>query len=309
MAYNIVTANESFLGARSMAKVSWGEQWLFYGQMTIEYMGWPLFLLVLGGVVAALVMRDRIDLIILVFPVLTYVAVTWTDSAFMRSSRYVLPAFPFLIVLAARLLVRLVTWLRDIRLKAILGVGALMAVLGTQSLASMELARGFTSPGTPMECRFWVEENIPEGSRILIQGFEGTSDDRRICPLYDLTANMLKFAQELQERSSMGAKLVRMRAGIPRAKRYDLAIIKPTDPWPTVKEARDAGVDYVISGIYSSEGRDKPMRDFEQTRYDFYHEMTNAENGRLLKKILPSLQRPDGASLRTSQIAIFKMKP
>jgi hypothetical protein len=306
--HNLLSGSTEFHGHYDESKVTGFEQLAYYGRATQEYMGWPLMLLVVAGVVSALLRRDRYDWILLVFPVLLYLSLTVSDSAFLRSPRYVLPAFPFLILLAAKFAI---TSLGSFSARWF-GIGA-VAVLSTAvivqgALASISVARSFKVPGTPVQCRNWIEAHVPEGSRILIQGFEGISDERRICPLHDERENMLEFARELEPRSAMGAKLVRERAAVTGVKRYDLTIIEPSSEWLSIDTARDAGVQYVVTYRYALDREVRPGDLVAQSRLDSYRDLVTRGQGILLQDFEPSTQYKDGASRRRAVVELFELK-
>jgi hypothetical protein len=142
-----------------------------------EGMGWPLFLLALGGLVIALWRHGRRELILLAFPVPYFLVIgTWSS----RFERYTLPLLPFLTLLAA---VCLVTAAQVVRARGGLrlarwspgpGLGLALAVA---LLVAPEIVRIvqwhllIARPDTRAVAGQWIEREIPNGARIATEPY------------------------------------------------------------------------------------------------------------------------------------------
>ena len=301
----ILSADPFYVGSHA-EKVSHLAQALWYAEATIRYLGWPLTLSAIGGMLLAIVRWDKALMVLMVIPVCVYATVVAVDSAFLRSPRYILPAVPFMTIFAATLLsAAFRRW--GSKKTGLVAVGALAGlVVLDQAIASIGIVRGFELPGTPIECRNWVQDNIPEGARILVPGYPGVADERRICPLEDRVENMLAFASQLQTHSEMGARLVRGQASARDAKRYDLLVVKPDDPWPSLETAKASGVKYAIIPAERAEHGEaiEPER-----RYSEFYSAAMNSGSRILYAATPTLQRPDGASQRAQIVLVVDLAP
>ena len=129
-------------------------------------LGIPLEAASLLGFAFALFRRSKWDLVLLSFPAAFYLL-------FMNSvgfAYHLLPAIPFLLILAARFLDAVVeTGLR----RQSLGVSLLVAliVVAPSLLDSVKLVRVMRSPSTRTAAKAWIEAHIPDGSTLMAEGY------------------------------------------------------------------------------------------------------------------------------------------
>jgi dolichyl-phosphate-mannose-protein mannosyltransferase len=172
-----------------------------------EGMGWPLFLLALGGLVIALWRHGRPELILLAFPVPYFLLIgTWSS----RFERYTLPLLPFLTLLAAA---GLVTAAQVVRARGGLrlarwspGPGPGLA-LAVALLVAPEVVRIvqwhllIARPDTRAVAGQWIEREIPNGARIVTEPYS---------PPIRLAAAMVRAERE-RLGDTVGAAIVRQR--------------------------------------------------------------------------------------------------
>jgi hypothetical protein len=140
-----------------------------------EGMGWPLFLLALGGLAVALWQHGRRELILLAFPLPYFLFIgTWSS----RFERYTLPLLPFLALLAA---VCLVTVARVARARGGLWPARCSPGLGWALAIALLVAPEVTrivqwhlliaQPDTRAVAGQWIEREIPNGARIATEPY------------------------------------------------------------------------------------------------------------------------------------------
>lgn len=140
-----------------------------YGVLMLrEGLGWPLYLLALGGVAWSLVRREAGQLL-LVASVLPYFVLT--SMATWVVVRYVLPMLPMLCVLAAIALVDLAQRARALRV----GVAAVFgAAVAWTLLADSALLRAESSTDSRDLAAAWLREHVSAGAIVTrIQGYRG----------------------------------------------------------------------------------------------------------------------------------------
>lgn len=141
--------------------------WLFYFTHHLRNgLGAMLEITALFGVAYAAYKRSRADILLLSFPVLFY-------ALFMHSAGYayhMLPAIPFILILGARLLDVLTEKIFPVASFSMLLLVSIIVVSPSFS-NELKLLKILTSPDTRTESKRWIDENIPEGSKILIEGY------------------------------------------------------------------------------------------------------------------------------------------
>jgi len=151
------------------------------GSSWAPYLSWlfvasPLALASLGGLVYALWRRTRADVLTLAL-ILPYLLTIGGSQS--RSSRYLVPLVPLLLLLAARWAVE--TWSaassRLARSAVATAAGVALLVALGQSVA---LARELGLPDTRTAARRWIEAHIPAGSTVAVEW--GGDDTVRLRP-------------------------------------------------------------------------------------------------------------------------------
>jgi len=153
----------------------------FYGLLTAltnslpGSLGWPLFLLSLGGVITLIRERKRLNWLFLSFP-LVYLLFVGRSSIWF--SRYIIPLEPFLTLAAAYFLVtmywRIRAWVKNEKLVyagfVVVILGLIAAPLYTNMRWDMVMAHETDSR---TEALAWVEQTIPAGTVVAIQSLYG----------------------------------------------------------------------------------------------------------------------------------------
>jgi hypothetical protein len=297
-----------FSGARGFALTS-KNLWAYYGIAMKDSLGWPATILMVVSVAYALT-RDRAhDYLLLIFPLSLYIIISLPSASFLRNPRYVLPALPFLCILGARFLVHS---LGNTKLssKWIIGltITLITFVCTPQLYRIVQQNRAFSRPGSPILAKNWIEANIPDGAKILMEGYPGAPSERRVCPIQDKVENMEMLAEKIEKESPAGAIYVRNKAAMQTGKAYDLMVVKPRSPWMTWDEAKRRSIQYVVISLERfQQPPERHSVQVKETRLDFYKAMLADPEARLLKKFYPKTAYDDHATPRGFHLEIYRI--
>ena len=155
------------LGGQMLGYNPEGNAWLFlFTHHLRNGLGIPLEVASLLGICLAVYNRSKWDILILSFPISFYLL-------FMHSvgwAYHLVPAIPFLLILAARLVdVIADKFLRRESLAMSLLLGAVVTT--PTFLDSIRLVEVMRSPSTKTMAKTWIEEHIPGGATIMAEGY------------------------------------------------------------------------------------------------------------------------------------------
>lgn len=302
--------------AEQKEKVSVGIIFLisFYLSATLEALGWPLFLVVLFGIVYTLYRPTQYGILLILFPFILCLFLIFHPKAdFLYNRRYILPALPFLYIIGAQFIHFLFDRARQsIKLPQYVLFIFVIVLCIPQALLIVKQNTAFVKPGTNIMARNWIEQNIPDGSKILLEGYRGASQERGV-PLQDKAENMNKYADEIEEESPMGALYVRMKTAAQEGKEYDLVVFRHASPWASLEKAKQMGVQYVIfdldifTKIKAKRSGSKP-KDVITSRTEFYDDLAKDPEVRMLKSFHPPYKDyKDDASRRNNPLEIYQI--
>jgi 4-amino-4-deoxy-L-arabinose transferase-like glycosyltransferase len=134
----------------------------------------PVVLLAICGIVYGLYKRSREILLIAAFPVVYF---TFISLMTVRNDRTLLPAVPFLFLLASTVLVALCERVRALssRTGRILAGGALAVLLALCLLfpfaGTVRATEKLTTVDSRETARVWIAANLPQGSKIALESY------------------------------------------------------------------------------------------------------------------------------------------
>jgi hypothetical protein len=233
-------------------------------------------------------------------------------AEFLHNRRYILPILPFLYIFGAQFIYVLFNWAKQfLKLSEVALVIIVIAICIPRSIVIVKQDIAFSKPGSNILSKNWIEQNIPEGSKILIEGHPGAPQERAQCPIQDKKENMRAYADEIKDESPMGALYIRKKASTQEGKEYDLVIIKSRSPWVSLDEAKQMHIQYVIvdSNIILDSEKAKTKPDIlVESRTNFYDQLTKDPNVKLLKVIDPPFKDyKDDATKRNHYIKIYQL--
>jgi 4-amino-4-deoxy-L-arabinose transferase-like glycosyltransferase len=142
--------------------------WLFYLKVLNWGLGLPLLLVSLAGLALALWRRRPADLVLLTFPLFLY---TYLGGQLLIFARFIIPAVPTLVVLAAEVVeataARLLSSSESRRLATVAAGAAVLLVIPTANSLRHDLL--LTRDDTRTLAKAWIEANIPAGTRLIVQ--------------------------------------------------------------------------------------------------------------------------------------------
>ncbi len=139
--------------------------WVYYITHSLNHnLGYPLAVFSLIAVIYGILTHRKKDILLLSFPLLYY----FIMGSFTRhGDRYILPIFPFLSVIAAMFLVKMISRIPFSQNKRnfALAIVAFFLIL-LPGIKVIRYVKIMTQKGTRIEAKEWIKENIPQGKRI-----------------------------------------------------------------------------------------------------------------------------------------------
>ena len=143
--------------------------WIYYPAIALHTAwGLPLQLLALAGLAAGLVRHRPEDLLLCIMPLANYLMM---GAVRVNQPRYFLLGMPFLLVLAAKLLEDgWQRWRRRVpdSLGRPVAASAVVLLLAWPAAVSLFQDYMLLQPDPRVSARSWIEENVPHGSRIVL---------------------------------------------------------------------------------------------------------------------------------------------
>lgn len=170
---------------------------LYYFGVTLRWgMGLPAYLCALGGAVYAFIRHRGEDILLLSFvlPFLLFMA-----SFTYHAGHYILPSVPFLVILAARLLVELTSRFSIAKKgQNFLVAGLAVSIMLVPGMGTFRYLQLMTWDGTQVSSKKWIEENIPRGSRIALEFYCPllSSDEYEVYQPVSVGTNQLTWYQK-----------------------------------------------------------------------------------------------------------------
>lgn len=162
-----ITANREIVIDRAVAEGAFAPALRYLEMLWSDAMSRVIVLLAAGGIVWMLAVDWRRGVLLLSFPVPFFLFITNTFPA----SRYLNPVLPFVALLAAFALVRLVERLTA-RAAVLWGMVALIAL--PPAAASLRTVLFIREADTRTLARSWVEANVPAAATVLVQPYSVT---------------------------------------------------------------------------------------------------------------------------------------
>ncbi len=215
--------------------------YIYYVNVIAHSMGWPLLIVSLAGVLYALWKRTATDVMLVSFAAVNYLVFASTDSH-LYYPRYILPIIVVLALLAGRLLQ--VAWPKTGLMKqsAVVAISVALIVLPAYRSA----ANGYllTQPDTRTIARNWFEENVADGSKVMIEGLK-IEPSRLTVPLQDTAGNMRANIEYYRTREPGKAKYLAYVLQVESGRTYDLELVKRTE-LQSLDHYKEKGVQYFV---------------------------------------------------------------
>ena len=217
---------------------------VYYFDVIVDSMTWPVFLLCTGGLLYAAWKRRPADIMLVVFAVVVYVVMSSATDEHQFFPRYILPALPVMALLGGRLVAdvqeRVTTGPRGAMLAP-----ALVAVLvAMPALQIAESNHVLLRKDTRAIAREWFDANIPTGSKVFIEGSRTVVSNATI-PLQNSAENLKNSIELYRDREPGKAKYFRMALNAVSGPTYDLVGVQARD-LRDLQYYKDLGVQYFV---------------------------------------------------------------
>lgn len=233
----------SFVAQRSISPP------LFYFKGLIAHAGWPVLLLSIPLWFFMLYRRNRGVVLIgaFLFPYLLLISLTNTNLVY---SRYLLPVLPLLYLLFCVGVSELFDFFcNNHKLAVSLTLSFTLSAASFLVPVAWASVVKFTLPATQILAQQWIQNHIPDGSVILMEGGREHRSQYTV-PLYNDLNNITTMIEDISERDPGKAKYWKLKRSV-IAKlsypRYDLRMVMRHDSWPTLADLRKTGINYFIT--------------------------------------------------------------
>jgi len=139
--------------------------WVYYITHSLNHsLGYPLAIFSLIAIIYGISIHRKKDILLISFPLIYY----FIMGSFTRhGDRYILPIVPFLTIIAAMFLVKIISRIPFSQNKRnfTLAIVAFILIL-LPGIKVVRYVNLMTQKGTRIEAKDWIKENIPRGKRI-----------------------------------------------------------------------------------------------------------------------------------------------
>lgn len=215
---------------------------LFYLNVLLQSMGWPLFLISMAGLVYGIWKRTAGDVILVPFALVFYLIISSATSEFLYYPRYTLPIVVVLSVLAGRMLFEL--WQRYRLPNPVVALLLVAASIATPLIASVKHDHLLTQTDTRTLAKDWIEQHVPAGSKILIEGLK-IKPVKGTAQLQDSAANLRRRIAYWRKVEPKQAKYLQIELQVLSGTTYELELIT-LDDVQSLKFYEDRGVEYFV---------------------------------------------------------------
>jgi 4-amino-4-deoxy-L-arabinose transferase-like glycosyltransferase len=217
---------------------------LFYLHALNASAGVPLVFFCLAGIVYASFQRKKEDLILLGYIFLFFLLISMSKLRYLYYYRYIIPILPALMILSARFIEEIAQKLLPERAKLLSTLTVCLLIV--QPGYRIILENYFIShKDTRTFAKEWIEENIPAGSRILIEGTRIKPKEDTV-PLRYSRKNILEAINRYREKEDGKAKYFELELKALPEVTYDLVTVGYHSDVKDVSSYKKAGIEYIV---------------------------------------------------------------
>lgn len=215
----------------------------FYIDKLRESMGTPVFVVAIAGILFALVRCKKADVILLSYAIVTFVAIAVTSDEHHFFPRYALPILPPALLLAGRILDSVFSRLSDTK-QGLVAAAVVSLLLVAPVLEIAQQNYRLTQPDTRVLARAWIDSNLPQGSRIFIEGAR-TQPYNATVPLQNSAENLRKSIARYETEEPGKALYYKLELKALSGSSYDLLLVS-FDNLRDLEHYKDLGVEYFV---------------------------------------------------------------
>ena len=197
--------------------------YLYYLDVMRISMGWPLFVIGIVSVAYAAWRREAADILLLSYAVANFVVISSTTSEVLYYPRYSLPIIVVFAALSGRALADLAVKSSSRSSWAATFVLALCVAIPVGQ--SITTAYALSQPDTRTLAKRWFEANVPDGSKVLIEGGKISPDGQTI-PLQDTREVLRRRIQYWSKVEPKQAKFLELRLSVHSGVGYELEYVR-----------------------------------------------------------------------------------
>ncbi len=229
----------------------------FYINALIASMGLPVVILSACGIILALHRRLALEICLLAFALATFLLICFPWQPDLIYNRYTLPIQIILALFAASFLDQALDRFHHSRWTTLAGGMLILVAVAIPLSRTLRLDYLKTQTDTRTSAKEWIEESIPAGAKILIEG-RGYGSSPNTAPLRNTVANMMEKISSYRRNdprwttdSSYGPLKDRFhRAAVTAQEQKQTYDLVPTssgaEPCLRLSEYIDNGVEYVL---------------------------------------------------------------
>ena len=287
--------------------------WVFYLEVLNHAVGLPVLLCAAAAMFWSVIERHRETLLLTVFALVFYVALSSAGDPNLVFSRYVLPMLPAIVVLAAWFVVRTIAamgWPQG-RIGRLAGATVVVALLAFPTLRdSVAYDLLLSRKDTRTSAKEWFELHVPARSTVFLWGAPDRPTQLPV-GLSNTPENLRALADECATSDPGKAKFLRMRAELIEqgdAPNYDLFTLRVHESWPGWETCKSMGIEYVVLTEAEFNAVHRPNGAVPQSRYDFCRALQSDPMVSLAAEFDPVKLRAPGPHLRVYHIQQHSMK-
>ncbi|MEX2495403.1 MAG: glycosyltransferase family 39 protein [Woeseia sp.] len=282
-------------GLDERSKLANTSLFVFYYHAILESMSWPVFILCSAGVLYAIWKHRPVDVMLVAFAGVWYTAMASSTDQHQFFPRYILPVIPVMALLGGRLLANLASFLpRDSRRAAVPLVLAALVTLPVAKIA--EKNHSMLKVDTRAVAKAWFDDNIPAGSKVLIEGSRTVVSNATI-PLQNTEQNLRDSIEYWRDRAPGKARYFRMALNVMPDRTYDLLGVQSGD-LRDLDYYKQLGIQYLVLRPNKYPG--------SRVKYDwpeFLEALHSDPDAQLIKRFVPTEEN----SVRSPLIEVWRI--
>lgn len=216
--------------------------YIYYLAAIRESMGWPLFALSIVSLAYSCWKRMPSDVVLVLYALINFVAISATTSEFAYYPRYALPIVAVLLVMAGRGLADVISAVPSWGSAVVVPIVLILIAMPVEQ--SLSRAKMLTQPDSRTLALEWFETNVPSGSRVLIEGRK-IAPMRSTVPLRDTAGTMRRRIEYWKRVEPKQATLVEYRLSVHQGGGYELELVNAGSV-ATLDDYVVLGVEYFV---------------------------------------------------------------
>lgn len=230
-------------GLDERARLANTNLFVYYYQVILDSMSWPVFVVSLAGLLYACWRHRAVDVILVTFATVWYIAMSSSTDPHLFFPRYILPVLPVMALLGGRFLARIGSIAGRQQRPATVAFAA-VALVAFPAFKIAEMNHLMLKRDTRAVAKEWFDATIPAGARVLIEGSRTVVSNATI-PLHNTAQNLKDSIEYYRDREPGKAKYFSLALKALPQSTYDLVPVS-TDNVRNLEYYKDIGVQYLV---------------------------------------------------------------